>query len=78
MAHLCLIDRLTRHHWHGFIELPAISIGSVLILSLSLERSVYRLLELLAIGWYMVASLAILVIVHAQLVHDDSQRSDQL
>lgn len=78
VAHLCLIDRLARHHWHGFIKLPAISIGSVLILSLSLERSVYRLLELLTIGWYMVASLAILVIVHAQLVHDDSQRSDQL
>ena len=78
VAHLCLIDSLTRHHWHRFLILLAIAIGSVLILSLSLERSIYWLLELLTIGWYVVASLPMLVIVHAKLVHDDSQRSDQL
>ena len=78
MAHLLLVDSLTRYHWHGFAVLLAIAIGSVLILSLSLKWSVNWLLELLTIDWLMVASLTSLVIVHAQLVHDDSQRSDQL
>ena len=77
VTHLSLIDRLARYHRHLF-ELLAIAIRSVLILSLSLKWSIYRLLELLTIGWHMVASLASLVIAHAQLVHDDSQRSDQL
>ena len=77
VAHLLLIDSLARYHWHGFAILLAIAIWSVL-LSLSLEGSIYRLLELLTIDWLMVASLTSLVIVHAQLVHNDSQRSDQL
>ena len=78
VAHLLLVDSLARYHWHGFLILLAIAIGSVLILSLSLERSSYRLLELLTIGWHMVASLPSLIIAHAQLVHDYSKRSDQL
>ena len=76
LTHLVLVDVLSRDDWHGFV--PAVAVRSALVLLLGLDWSVDGLLELLTSCWHVVAPLPIMVAVHAQLVHDDAKRSDQL